>query len=189
MHIRAAVAALALAALAGTPAVADGTLRPLDRPEPATVAVPDLTFTPKSSDVRSYDDYFYFYKPGVTYEAAFADIDTCRMYGESARLVATPPKFVPLGADAVRRPNAMANGVGLQYGVIGLLIAGLIIEAAEEDATSATSRRCLHYKGYVRYGTRWDIAKKISAGTDVERVARMARIASGAVPQTEALEP
>jgi hypothetical protein len=189
MHIRAALAALALAALAATPAAADGTLKPLDRPDPATVAVPDLAFTPKPGDVRNYDDYFYFYKPGVTYETAFADIDTCRMYGESARLSTLPPKFVPLGADAVRRPNAFANGAGFQYGLVGVLIVGLIVEAAEEDATSSTSRRCLHYKGYVRYGTRWDIAKKISAGSDVERVARMARIASGSVPQTEALDP
>ncbi len=186
MHIRAAIAALALAGFAITPAIADGVLKPLDRPDPATVTIPDLAFTPTPGDVRNYDDYFYFYKPGVTYETAFADIDTCRMYGESARLVTVPPKFVPLGADAVRRPNAMANGVGAQYGVVGLLIAGLIIE---EDATNATSRRCLHYKGYVRYGTRWDIAKKIAAGSDVERVARMASIAAGAAPQTEALDP
>jgi hypothetical protein len=59
----------------------------------------------------------------------------------------------------------------------------------EEDLEKTTDRRCLAYKGYHRYGTTRAIYKQIVSGTDAEKLARKAVIASGPPPQAEALGP
>src|SRR6266404_209962 len=46
------------------------TIKPFERPERANITVPDLAFLPTPEDVRKYDTYYYFYKTGVSYEAA-----------------------------------------------------------------------------------------------------------------------
>src|ERR1043165_3550951 len=58
----------------------------LERPDPTTVTVPDMAFKPGRSDLRGFDDYFYFHKSGVSYERAFTDMDQCRIQSEMAHL-------------------------------------------------------------------------------------------------------
>ncbi len=162
----------------------------LQPPDPATVSVPDLSIAPKSQDDRSYDVYFYFYRANTTYGEAFADLDVCRIYSLSARLVLLPPKFVPLGVGiAGLDSNIRTPNLYLQYGLIGSLIGGIIIENAQDDLVLATDRRCMAYKGYRRFGTSRAIWKLIDSGTDTDRLARLARLASGPQPQAEALDP
>ncbi len=187
MRVSAGAAMVACLCLAAPPALADGPIAPLVRPDPATITVPDTTAPLKPNDARRADDYFYFYKPGVPYETAFADIDQCRIYSLQARLIAGPPRFVPLDAPAVSHHIELQNAAA--YGVIGELIGGIIVAGAEDDAAIATNRRCMFYKGYRRYGTTHDIVRQIEAGTDTDKAARLARIASGAAPQTQAIDP
>jgi hypothetical protein len=158
----------------------DDVLRPLDRPDPSSVGVP-------RPEVASSDDYFYFYKTGVSYQRAFSDLDECRMYSLQAQLTPVPPKFIPLGSAAVKSEGTAR--VAAQFGLVGLLVIGPIIESGEEDAAEASNRRCMMYKGYSRFGTSRASWKQIKAGTEAERLARLALIASVPPPSAGAIGP
>ena len=188
--VKGMIVAIASSCFVQSPAAADAIV-PLTRPDPAGVTAPDLAFKPTYRDTEEYDYFFYFHKPGVSYEQAFADLDMCRLYGLQAQLVRVPPGFVPIGTADVARPEVHRQlPVYTIGGVIGFLIVDMIVAAAEEDARAATNRRCMFYKGYVRYGTSKAIFKQIDAGSDADRLARQARIASGPLPpQAEALAP
>ncbi len=164
-------------------------LKPAERPDPASVTIPDMTFKAGVANVRHFDDYFYFYKPDVSYERAFADIDQCRIQSQMAQLVVPMPRFIPLGGEPLAKPERNIWAPFPMYGLVGMVIANAIIASAEDDLAIETSRKCMAYKGYHRYGTSRAIFKQIDSGTDVEKLARRARIASGPPPQTEALEP
>jgi len=158
----------------------DGVLKPLDRPDPNSVSV-------STPEVESGDAYFYFYKAGVSYQRAFSDLDECRMYSLQAQLTPVPPKFIPLGSDAVKSEST--DRAAAQFGLVGLLIIGPIIRSGEEDAAEASNRRCMMYKGYGRYGTSRASWKQLKAGTEAERLARLALIASGRPPAAGAIGP
>jgi len=188
---RAALAVFLAGWLASTPALAETEtmLKPLERPDAATVAVPDMAFTPGKADIRRFDDYFYFHKDGVSYDRAFADLDQCRMYGQMVQLIPQIPAYVPLGGDAVKPPGPSGSNAFMMSGFVGVFLAEIIIANAMESRAIATERKCLAYKGYLRYGTSRNIFKQIDGGTDTEKLARKALIASGPAPQTEAIEP
>ena len=166
-------------------------VKPLDRPDPAGIAVPDMTVPQDKSDARRFDDYYYFYKPGVVYERAFADFDQCRIDGILTPMFAPVPVFVPIGGDAITplRPSDDFARMTLTFGNLGGIIAGTLIAEGEIENTAGTNRKCLFYKGYKRYGTSRKIFNDIKAGTEQEQIARKALIASGAAPQSEALGP
>lgn len=189
LALKFALAASLLFVASTTSEAAEGAVQPLDRPDPKTIAVPDLVPRSPQRGSSAYDESFYFYKAGVSYEAAFSDLDECRMYALSTPLLAVPPRFVPLGGDAIAEGRARSGAAMTQYGVIGVLISGIIIANAEEDAIRFNTRRCMAYKGYERYGTQRAIWKQIDAGTDAEKTARMALIASGPHPDAKAIEP
>jgi hypothetical protein len=181
-----AIAAASLFACAQSPADADGAVKPLDPPDPANISVP---YTPAIADnnaTRDYDAHFYFYKAGVSYKAAFADLDECRMYALTTKSVAVPPRFVPLGSDDIREKTAP---VLLTYGVIGAIIGEIFIEQDRRDTDRATTKRCMAYLGYSRYGTSKTVWAEINTGSDAEIVAREALIASGPKPAAEAIDP
>lgn len=164
-------------------AEAQAVLKPLDRPDSASITVPNVIPT-------SSGDYFYFHKMGVSYEKAFSDLDECRIFSLQARLTVLAPRFVPLGSASVK-----SNGITVSpqflwtYGFVGVLVAAPFIESAEDDNADTTNRRCMMYKGYSRYGTTRAIWKKITVGTDAEKLARMALIASGPEPKAGVIGP
>jgi hypothetical protein len=166
-------------------------VKPLDRPDPATVSLPDMSSPLTPKDARDFDDYYYFYKPGVAYERAFADFDQCRMTAAITPMFTKMPVFVPLSGDAIEAPR-VSNDYGrvtLIWGPLGGVFAGALIAIAEDNNIAGTNRKCLFYKGYKRYGTTRKIFKAIETGTDGEKTARKALIAAGAVPQGEELGP
>jgi hypothetical protein len=186
--------ALAVAGLAlSTAAAADGViaLEPLKAPDPATITAPALPLTFGPKDRIDADSYFYFHKQGVSYEAAFADLDQCRLYAQSATLFAQPPKFVPLGTTTIRRDPVTPNTDFYynQYGLVGGVTASIIFMAVtaqvNEDNHNATVRRCMAYKGYKRYGLSSAASGKIDTGTEAEKQARRALIAAGPAPQSK----
>lgn len=163
-------------------------LLPLERPDPATLKVPEIN-TPAKSDAGRFDDQFFFYKSGVSYARAFADMDQCRINVAMARMFAPTPRFVPLGR-ALETP-AGRSGWELfpMFGLGGMLLADAFIAGAEDDLALATARKCMAYKGYRRYGLSRGLSKQIDSGTDAEKLGRRALIASGPLPQAEVLEP
>jgi hypothetical protein len=176
------------ASLAGSAqsAVAQDSLKPLDRPDPASVSVPDVSAAPKPGDARDYDVYFYFYKAGVSYKTAFADLDECRMYALTTKSVAVPPGFVPLGSDVIQ---GKATPVLMSFGPVGAIVGSIFIEQDRRDTDRATTKRCMAYKGYSRYGASQSGWKAINTGSDAEKIAREALIASGPKPAAEAIDP
>jgi hypothetical protein len=150
------------------------------------VSIPELSFTQTPADVRHYDTYFYFYKASVSYADAFADLDECRLYSMTGKIGATPPTFVPLGGKPIPEKQQFVYS---NYGVVGALIEGFFAEQAEEEFATTSNNRCMAYKGYSRYGTSRAIWKQLNADNDRERLARMARVASGPQPQTGKIDP
>lgn len=185
-------AALAAAALClAIPAAAqDAEIKPVERPDPTSLSLPDLAFKPTPRDIRRYDTYYYFHKPGVSYERAFADFDQCHGYALSSQLGMLTPTIIPLGAAAIQdgssRRAAYSNAFAM-YGLVGMGIAAIFISEAEDGNARATVRKCMTYKNYVRYGLNRALFKKIEEGTDAQRLGRWALIASGPAPQAEVL--
>lgn len=180
MNICRSIAAASLLLL--SPASAQVVGKALERPDPASLTVPDVTFTPTKSDLRRFDEYYYFNKPGIDYARAFADLDQCRGYAQAAKFVSFTPMMVPLGADAIRTPEFKP---GMQP---GLLVAFLIADA-ESDYGRVMARRCMHFKGYARYGLTRALSKQMDQGSDAEKLGRQALLASGPQPQAGAVEP
>jgi hypothetical protein len=166
-------AVLAMSGHAAYAAKVEVDLRPLERPDPASVAVPTLV---ASSD----GDYAYFYKQGVSYEKAFSDLDECRIYSLETHFGGHAPRFVPLGSQPATAEYKQPNT--FQYGVVGGLIVAMFVENSNEVAASNANRRCMQYKGYGVYRITRAVWKLIAKGSDAERLARLALIASGPQP-------
>ena len=193
MNVGTAIAAMAisLCGVAWADEPAQPLMQPLVRPDRTTIGTPDMAFTPTSGDIDDYDDYFYFYKAGVSYETAFTDLDQCRIYALSTRIVPIAPNFVPLESDTPKNDemDKVAAGAWRQYGLVGLVIAGWIVADAEDEAARGTMRRCMMYKGYARYGTTKAIWRQIETGSDADKIARRAILASGLQPSGQAIAP
>lgn len=185
----AAVAAVALC-LATPAAAQNAEIKPVERPDPASLSLPDMAFKSTPRDVRRYDTYYYFHKPGVSYERAFADFDQCHGYALSSQLGLLTPTIIPLGAAALQddssRRAAYSNAFAM-YGLVGLGIAAIFISEAEDDNARATVRKCMTYKHYGRYGLSRALFKKIDEGADAQRLGRWALIAAGPASQAEVL--
>jgi hypothetical protein len=182
MNSRKAIAALVFACTAALPAFAQTVIKPVERPDPAGLAMPELAFVPSKSDLRNFDEYFYFHKPGVSYERAFADLDQCWGYGLATKLLGDTPSVVPLGGDAIKAPM-------FKQGVNPGFVVGAILAGAESDKGLISYRRCMTYKGYARYGLSRAIFGQIRKGSDADKLGRLALIASGPQPQAGAIEP
>jgi hypothetical protein len=159
-------------------------LTPLVRPAAETVTLPALPLPFTEKDRSAADDYFYFHKNGVGYETAFADLDVCRLYTETAVTMIMPPKFVPLGGDVVVREVQTGYPWHYQqYGLVGGLLIDYFAAIAQRDNAHATMRRCMAYKGYKRYAVSEKIRESLDSGTPAEKIAKLALIASGPAPQ------
>lgn len=165
-------------------------LTPLERPAAETVTVPALPLPFSEKDRSGADDYFYFHKAGVSYEAAFADLDVCRLYTETAVTMIMPPKFVPLGKDVVVREVQTGYPWHYQqYGIVGGLLIDYFASIAQRDNAHATMRRCMAYKGYKRYAVSEKIRESLDSGKPAEKTARLALIASGPAPTAGEVGP
>lgn len=178
-----AVAALCLAMPAAAQIIE---IKPVERPDPASLSLPDMAFKPTPRDIRRYDTYYYFHKPGVSYERAFTDFDQCHGYALSSQFGMLTPTIIPLGAAAIQdessRRAARANAF-VMFGLLG----SILISEAEDGNARATVRKCMTYKKYVRYGLSRALFKKIEEGTDAQRLGRWALLAASPAPQTEVL--
>ena len=157
---------------------------------PALV-VPSLDFKPTSRDIRHYDDYFYFHKPGIDYATALGDIAECDAYSREIAPMASIPAFVPWGGRPAPDPTietALVNA-WFNWGLVGLGIVAVVEEDLRSGVEHANMRRCMGFKGYRRYGTSSAIWSQLESGTRFDREARLATIASGPAPQSEAIAP
>ena len=162
-------------------------------PDPASIVVPDVDAAPGARDAEDYWEYYYFHKPGVTFEKAVADFRECFLYSSALEAAPPDPVFVPLGMPGSVAKNYTVNLMPLSYGIAGLVavtVLQVIVEdSVNHDVERANTRRCMGYKGYHRYGTSRMIWRQLGKGNDDEIVFRFAKIASGPQPKSAEIEP
>ena len=173
--------ACAAPALAERPAYAP--LLPVAKVDPATIAMPELAFTPTPEIERNYAKYFYFHRDNTDFETALADLREC---DQMARKM----------SNASAQINVPYPYAGTMAGAGGGLLAAIIIDATKGAADRRSMRRlsmgnCMTFKDYKTYGLSKDLWTKFnweegnSEPEDAERIEKLrlqAKVASGPRP-------
>lgn len=157
-------------------------------PDSASVAMPDLAFAETPQDAADFDKYYYFNRAGTSFAEALADLRDC---DELARGLASGYKWQDTPYPYT---GTMAGAVG---GAIGNAFAEAIVGSANRRALRRTNmRRCMHYKGYSRYGVtkelwvRFNFEEGFSSVEEIRRqgmLAMQAKVASGPAPASREL--
>lgn len=157
-------------------------------PDPATVTMPKLEFTPTPQDEGTFDKYFYFNRPETSFEAALADLRDCDGFASGLSSGYT------YQAAPYPYTYTMAGAVG---GAIGnALVAAIFGSAEKRRLRRVNMRRCMGYKGYARYGLAKDLWQEFNfeegfSGEAEEKrqamLAQQARVASGPKPAAKEL--
>ena len=161
-------------------------------PDPASVPMPELAFTSSSEIEGTFDKYYYFHRADTSFTEALADLRECDDY---ARGIVTRPG--PTGTPYGETLYPMAYTAG---GVIGnALLSGIGAAMMSADARAERRidmRRCMHYKGYQRFGLEKSLWQKfnfeegyssIDEGDRQRMLAQQARVASTAGPDRKDL--
>jgi hypothetical protein len=156
-------------------------------PDPSTVKVPDVV---PSRDPKVRDEgykFYYFHNSSVTFAEAVQDVVECRAYLPIGGGVQVPG-FVPW--DEAQRLNVFG---GVQprefqmspYGIVGGIMADIMLPKMERGVRSSKMRRCMGTRGYQRYAipeATWNI---INSGDERQIVLMQAKLAVGPRPQDE----
>ena len=151
--------------------------------DPATIAMPDLAFTPTPDAIADFDKYYIFNRADTEFAAAYADLQECDAYARGL--------VFRMEGGAVPYPYA-----GTMAGAIGGAIANVAIDAVFGSAERRKQRRmimrtCMTYKGYRTFGLPKSIWETFNfeeglSQVDEQRRQRMlqvqARVASGPAP-------
>lgn len=188
--MKARLALMACAALAAgdmaraqdaAPSSADDVMTAI--PDPAAVPMPDLAFTSSPVIEEDFDKYYVFNRPDTSFAEALTDIRECdnlaRGLDSGYRYQQAPYPYT----------YTMAGAVG---GAIGNALAAAIFGSAEKRRLRRVNmRRCMHYKGYGRYGlakAKWEAFNfeegldGVKEGERQQLLAQQAKVASGPVP-------
>jgi hypothetical protein len=161
-------------------------------PDPATLTMPKLAFTPSPTDEADFDKYFYFHRADVTFAEAYADIRECDALASGSSIY--------LGGSDAAIAGAMAN-YGVLAGGIGGALGGLLADAiwgsgARRQQRRVNLRNCMGFKGYQRYGLTGDLWKDFNfeeghgrkkEGERDNALELQALVASGPKPTTKEL--
>jgi hypothetical protein len=156
--------------------------------DPASITLPDLSFKTDAKFEKDFDKYFYFHRESTDFKTALADLRDCD--GLSRGLAS------PYGNMDVPYPYNATPG-GLIGGALGNLMVAAIFGSAQVRATRRINmRRCMHFKGYQRYGLPKDIWKEFNFEEGFSELAedkrqaflkQQAKATSGPKPQTAEL--
>ena len=158
--------------------------------DPASITVPDLSFTMTPAIASDFQKYFYFHRADTDFNTALSDILECDAYARGLS-----------GGQAgnVDMTSAIATyGIyGAAAGVLVGALAGAIFGSQEiRNRHRINLRTCMGYKGYGRYGLPKDIFTQFNSqdsspgAMDAEQISllrQQARIASGPRPQQESI--
>lgn len=142
-HLTSACALLSLAAASNARPIY-APLLPPPTVNPATVAIPELAFTPTPEVESDYGKYFFFHRDGVDFTTAYRDVRECDQLGRKLG-GALPATNVPYPY-----AGTMAGAAG---GLLGALIVDATIGAANRRAMRRENeKRCMTFKGYTSFG-------------------------------------
>lgn len=176
-----AVLCIATPALAERPAFAP--LLPIAKVDPATLEMPELTFTPAPEIERNFAKYFFFHRDDTDFETALADLRECDQLARKMNSA----------APAINVPYPYTNTLA---GAGGGLLAALIIDATQGSADRRSMRRvtmknCMTFKDYKTYGLPKELWVKFNweeGGSEppeamrIQKLRLQAKVASGARP-------
>jgi hypothetical protein len=155
---------------------------------PAAIEVPSLEFVATPRDERDYLLYFFFHKPGMSFEQALSDLTECYAEAESFQLPWIP--YFSLLDDAAITPKGV-RPQGNSFGLMGAVFAALVDDHAPINVYEVQPkvRMCMGYKEYTRYGATRAIWKAIGGDGVKHAVLVLAKIASGPAPSARSIEP
>lgn len=112
--------------------------------EAASVARPELAFTPTAEDAGNFDKYYFFHRDDTDFATAYADIRECDGYARG----------LSSGITYMQTPYPYAGTLGGAIGgAIGNAMAMAIFGSAEKRRLRRVNMRaCMNFKGYERYG-------------------------------------
>lgn len=161
-------------------------------PDPATLTMPKLAFTPSPTDEADFDKYFYFHRADVTFAEAYADIRECDALASGSSIYLGGNSAALAGATA--QYGVLAAGIG---SAVGSLLADAIFgSAARRQQRRVNLRNCMGFKGYQRYGLTGDLWKDFNfeeghgrkkEGERDNALELQALVASGPKPVTKEL--
>ena len=182
--MRLGIMVLPLALSAAAPAW--GQVAPAQAPDPATIAVPDLSGGRDPAVVRDGFKYYYFWRAETSYEQAYGDMADCARFLPIAQANAPLlPMFIAWRGVAEAQDDAPAPTH--QYGLVGDIMGGLIMGSANQLAAQSRLHACLAPLGYQRFPLSKAVWQTIGADGSPDALALRAKIASGPRPDAEPL--
>jgi hypothetical protein len=179
----AAIMALCLCAIAPAAAQVRRTTpdTPPPRIDPASIPMPDLSFTPTPGIEGNYDKYFFFNRADTDFMTAYADLRECDGY---ARGLAVRANYVPYVG-----PGLVTGAIG---GAVGAVVADMVFGSAERRKQRRINMMtCMRFKEYRVFGlpeTLWERFNFEEGTRQVPEAERQrllqlqARVASGPAP-------
>jgi hypothetical protein len=192
--LRAAYGAVLLVLFFGAAAPAAGQVRrttpetPPPQIDPATIPMPDLSFTPTPQVAENFDKYFYFNRAGTDFMTAYADLRECDGY---ARGLAYRTAYIPYYA-----PGLLTSAIG---GAIGSVVSDMIFGSAQRRlARRINMLTCMRFKEYRVFGLPENLWERFNfeegnrqiPEEERQRLLRLqARVASGPAPTVGEIMP
>jgi hypothetical protein len=167
---------------------------------PSEVAAQIVAYRPAAEDQGHFNKYFFFHKPGVSLEAASADLQEC--WGYASGLVLSPglPSHVPppgsaapaITSRSITNPPGLYRPGGIKdftAGATSAVVLALIGPAAVRAVGAANLRKCMGFKGYGRYGLSKSLWETLNPKDGPRAIALQAEVAAGPAPAQESLVP
>lgn len=139
--------------------------------DPATIAVPDLRFTPDPATIRNFDKYVYFHREDTDFATAYADLRECDAYA--------------------RGVGFYVDGSPYTGALTGIVVDAIVGSAERRRIRRVNMRVCMRFKDYRIYGLPESLWERINFEEGNRRVPEsererllqiQARIASGPRP-------
>jgi hypothetical protein len=127
---------------------------PYELPDPATLAMPKLDFTPTPADEADFDKYFYFHRDDTGFAEAYTDIRECDALASGSSIYLDGSAAM---AGAMANYGVLAAGIGSAVG--GLIADAIFGSAARRQQRRINLRNCMGFKGYQRYGLTGELWK------------------------------
>jgi hypothetical protein len=193
-RLRAAGCAALLAICVGVAAPAAAQVRrttpdvPAPRIDPASITMPNLSFTPTPQIAENFDKYFFFNRAGTDFMTAYEDLRECDGY---ARGLAYRGNYVPYVG-----PGLVTGAIG---GAVGAVVADMVFGSAERRKQRRINMMtCMRFKEYRVFGLPENLWEEFNfeEGTrqvpeaERQRMLQMqARVASGPAPTVGEVMP
>ena len=127
---------------------------PYELPDPATLTMPKLDFTPTPADEADFDKYFYFHRDDTGFAEAYSDIRECDALASGSSIYLDGGAAM---AGAMANYGVLAAGIGSAVG--GLIADAIFGSAARRQQRRINLRNCMGFKGYQRYGLTGELWK------------------------------